>query len=52
MPGTSVAQVKWARKQLALLNAGKPASTTMTKKQLEKIANTSTSGLPQRAESK
>ena len=51
MPATSVKQVKWARRQLSLIEADKPTSTTMSRKQLEKLANTSTRGLPERAES-
>ena len=52
MPATSRKQVKWARRQLSLMDAGKPTSSTMTRKQLEKLANTATGSLPERAESK
>ena len=52
MPAMSRKQVKWARRQLSLMDAGKPTSSAMSRKQLEKLANTSTSGLPERAESK
>ena len=50
MPATSVAQVKWARRQLKLMDSDKPTSTTMSRKQLEKLASTPTMGLPDRIE--
>jgi hypothetical protein len=51
MPAASIKQVKWARRQISLMDAGKPTSSAMSRKQLEKLANTSTKGLPERAES-
>ena len=52
MPATSIKQIKWARRQISLMDAGKPTSTTMSRNQLEKLASTSTKGLPERAEGK